>query len=123
MTLPPLGSLPLNPTIPLSPDLKAAYQNLYDTLQSAVNSTMDLATIEALNPMLNQVDQVLTQNDEYTLSQDTNVFTALQKQIQSVNDGLKVLRGQVQAIAAHFALAGTVIAAIDKVLGFFIPGA
>lgn len=116
-------SLPQNPSIPLSPTLKAAYQNLYDTLDSAVNSTMDLATIEALNPMLDQVDQVLTQNDEYTLHQDTNVFASLQKQIKSVNDGLTTLRGQVKAIASHFAMAGDVIAAIDKVLGFFVPGA
>jgi hypothetical protein len=116
-------SLPANPPIPLSPALKAAYEDLYDTLDSAVNSTMDLATIEALNLMLDQVDQVLTQNDEYTLHQDTNVFASLKKQINSVNDGLTTLRGQVKAIASHFAMAADVIAAVDKVLGFFVPGA
>lgn len=105
-------------TIPLTPETRAAYQNLFDKIQAAIDSTMDLAALEALNRWQPEVDRVLTQDDEYRLSQDTNVFTALQKQIKHVNDGISELRGQISSIASHFAMAGDIIAAIDKVLSF-----
>ena len=115
-----VGSNPLPAyTIPLTPDVRAAYQDLYNKIKTAIDSTMDLATIEALNKWWPEVDQVLTQDDEYTMSQDTNVFAALQKQIKCVNDGITELRGQISSIASHFAMAGDVIAAIDKVLSLF----
>jgi len=110
-----MSALPA-PTIPLSPEVRAAYQNLYDKIQAAIDSTMDLATVEALNRWQPEVDQILTQDDEYKLNQDTNIFTALQKQIKYVNDGLTELRGQISSIASHFAMAGDIIAAIEKVL-------
>jgi septal ring factor EnvC (AmiA/AmiB activator) len=103
-------------TIPLTPEVRAAYQNLYDKIQAAIDSTMDLATIEALNRWQPEVDQVLTQDDEYRLSQDTKTFTALQVQIKHVNDGIKELRSQISSIASHLAMAGDIIAAIDKVM-------
>lgn len=116
----PIGSTPVPPcTIPLSPEVRTAYQQLYDKIQAAIESTMDAAALEALNPWQNMIDQVLTQDDEYRLSQDTNIFAALQKQIQCVNDGLTELRGQISSIASHFATAGDVIAAIDKILSLF----
>ncbi len=121
MTTPPVENLPANPTIPLTPELRAAYQALYDKIQAAIDSTMDLATVEALNAWQPEVEQVLTQDDEYKLSQDTAIFEALQKQINYTNAGLKVLRAQISSIASHLALAGDIIGGIDKVLSFF-PG-
>ncbi len=121
MTTPPVENLPASPTIPLAPDLRAAYQALYDKIQAAIDSTMDLATVEALNAWQPEVEQVLTKDEEYRLSADTAIFEALQKQIDYTNDGLKTLRGQIASIAAHFALAGDIIAGIDQVLSFF-PG-
>jgi hypothetical protein len=110
-----MSSLPA-PTIPLSPEVRAAYQNLYDKIQAAIDGTMDLATVEALNRWQREVDQILTQDDEYRLNQDTNIFAALQKQIKYVNDGLTELGSQISSIASHFAMAGDIIAAIEKVL-------
>jgi hypothetical protein len=113
----PIGSTPLPAyTIPLTPAVKAAYQDLYNKIQAALNSTMDLATIQALNEAWPQIDQVLDENDEYTMTQDTNIFASLQKQIKTANDGLTQLRTQIAAIASHFAMAGDILAAIDKVL-------
>jgi septal ring factor EnvC (AmiA/AmiB activator) len=113
----PIGSTPPPAyTIPLTPAAKAAYKDLYDKIQVALNSTMDLATIQALNQAWPQIDQVLDENDEYAMTQDTNVFASLQKQIKTVNDGITQLRSQITAIASHFAMAGEIIAAIDKVL-------
>jgi septal ring factor EnvC (AmiA/AmiB activator) len=113
----PIGGSPLPAyTIPLTPAAKAAYQDLYKKIQAGIDSTMDEATVQALNQAWSQVDQVLTEDQEYTLTQDTNIFASLQKQINTTNDGLTQLRSQIAAIASHFAMAGTIIAAIDKVL-------
>ena len=112
----PTGSTPLPAyTIPLTAAAKAAYKDLYNKIQAGLNSTMDLATVQALNQAWPQVDQVLDENDEYAMTQDTNIFTSLQKQIKSTNDGLTLLRSQISAIASHFSMAADILAAIDKV--------
>lgn len=116
-----INSLPADVVIPLSPQVRAAYQDLYNKIQAAIDSTMDLAALEALNPQLYEVDQVLTKDDEYRLTSDTAVFAALKAQINSVNQGLTRLREEIQSITSHFAMAGTVITAIDKVLSL-VPG-
>jgi hypothetical protein len=122
MATSPLGNLPADPTIPLTPDVRAAYQDLYNKMQAQLDSTMDGAVIEALNTWQPQVDQVLRKDDEYKLSADTNIFTALQQQISSTNQGLKTLQAQISSIASHFSMAGDIIAAINKVLSL-VPGA
>ena len=116
-----INSLPADVVIPLSPQVRAAYQDLYNKIQAAIDSTMDLAALEALNPQLYEVDQVLTKDDEYRLTSDTAVFAALKAQINSVNQGLTRLREEIQSITSHFAMAGTVITAIDNVLSL-VPG-
>jgi hypothetical protein len=122
MATPPVNTPPANPSIPLTPEVRAAYQDLYGKIQSGIDSTMDLATVQALNTCQAEVDQVLTEDDEYRLSSDTAIFSRLQKQIDSTNQGLETLRSQISSIASHFAMAGDIIAAIDKVLTL-IPGA
>ncbi len=119
MTTPPVENLPTNPTIPLTPELKAAYEDLLAKIQTQLDATVDPAVTEALNSCWNQVDQVLAKDGEYRFSADTAIFEALQKQIDDTNDGLKTLRGQIASIAGHFALAGDIIAGIDQVLSFF----
>ncbi len=116
-----MSNLPADPTIPLTPDVRAAYQDLYNKMQAQLDSTMDLAAIEALNTWQPEVDQVLTKDDEYKLRADTAVFNALRKQIDFTNDGLKTLRDQISSIASHFSMAGDILAAIEKVLSL-VPG-
>jgi DNA-binding protein YbaB len=108
-------------SIPLSAAVRAAYQDLYNKIQAEIDNTMDAVALEALNPQLNEVDQVLTKDDEYKLTQDTVVFAALKKQIVSVNQGIKTLRAEIASTASHFATAGAIIGAIDKVLTL-VPG-
>ncbi|MGB6725771.1 MAG: hypothetical protein WBE74_07680 [Terracidiphilus sp.] len=122
MATPPGSKLPASPTIPLTPDVKAAYQDLYNKMQAAIDSTMDAAALEALNAWQPQVDQILKQDDLYKMSLDTNIFAALEQQISDTNKGLKTLQTQISSIASHFAMAGDIIAAINKVLTL-IPGA
>lgn len=120
MTTPPQNP-PGGPSIPLSPEVRAAYQNLYDKMQAALDSTMDLATIEALNAALPGVDEILTKDDMYRMSQDTAIFDALQEQISETNSDLKTLQAQIASIASHFAMAGDILAAISKVLTLVAP--
>lgn len=116
-----VNKLPANVSIPLSPDVRAAYQDLYNKIQTEIDGTMDVIAVEALNPQLNEIDQVLTKDDEYRLSQDTAIFAALKTQIVSVNQGIKTLRAEIAATASHFATAGAILGAIDKVLTL-VPG-
>ncbi|HEV2135574.1 MAG TPA: hypothetical protein VGR47_15170 [Terracidiphilus sp.] len=116
-----VNKLPANVSIPLSPDVRAAYQDLYNKIQTEIDGTMDLVAVEALNPQLNEVGQVLTKDDEYRLTQDTAIFAALKTQVISVNQGIKTLRAEIAATASHFATAGAILGAIDKVLTL-VPG-
>lgn len=122
MATPPPGNLPASPTIPLTADVRAAYQDLYNKMQTALDNTMDAAVIEALNTWQPQVNQILRKDDEYKLSADTNIFAALQQQISDTNKGLKTLQDQISSISSHLAMAGDIIAAINKIFTL-IPGA
>ncbi len=116
MTTPPVNNLPANLAIPLTPDVRAAYQALYNTIQAQLDSTMDEVAIEALNAWQPEVDQVLRKDDLYKLAANTSNLEALQKQIDYTNQGLKTLQGQISSTASHFAMAADIITAIDKVL-------
>jgi hypothetical protein len=116
MATSPAENIPVTPSIPLTPAVRVAYEDLRAKIQTGIDSTMDLAAIQALNPWWAEVDQVLTKDDEFKLSADTAILGALRKQINYTNQGLKTLRDQIASIASHFAMAGDIIAAIDKVL-------
>ena len=118
----PQPGLPPGPVeIPLSTELRKAYEDLYDTIEAAIEGTKDTAVIEALNARQADVDNVLTKDDMYRLQANTALFEALCKQISDTNEGLKELEKQISSIAAGFNDAGQVLAAINKVLTL-IPG-
>jgi septal ring factor EnvC (AmiA/AmiB activator) len=113
---------PAAPTIPLTDETKAAYQELYTKLEAAIVATADDDVLRGLNASQQAVDDTLTQDTAYRLHADTAQFAALLKQINSTNDGLKTLKDQIAALATHLAQGAAVIAAINKVLTL-IPGA
>ena len=113
----PAGS----PTIPLSTEARQAYEDLFDSLEDAIENTIDVTLLEAMNPMQTEVGNVLTKDNMYRLHQNTALLQALQKQIADTNEGLKNLQQQISSIAAGFNVAGQVLAAINKVLSL-IPG-
>jgi len=121
LATPPVNTLPTNLLIPLTPELRAAYKDLYDKMQAQLDNTMDLAVIEALNVSQPQVDEVLRKDDLYKLNANTAAFNALQKQIDFTNQGLKTLQGQISSIASHFTMAAEIMAAITKILTI-VPG-
>lgn len=116
MSTPSQGNLPASPAIPLTDELRAAYQALYDQVETAIEGTADVTALQALNTWQGEIDQVLNQDAEYRLNANTDAFNALAKQINYTNTGLKTLQGQITATASHFATAGNILAAISKVL-------
>ena len=111
------GNLPAAPTIPLNDDLRAAYVDLYNKLETQYQSTADPTVLEAIGPQRDNVENILTKDDMYKFNQDTALFTALQAQITTTTDGLKTLQMQIQATASHFQTAADILGAVDKVLG------
>jgi hypothetical protein len=112
-------ALSTTPTIPLPDNQRQAYEDLYNTLETQYQSTADATVLEAVGPARDNVSDVLTKDDLYKFSQDTNLFAALQAQITSTNSGLQTLKTQIQATASHFSLAGDILSGIAKVLTFF----
>ncbi len=121
MSTPKIPAMPGTVTIPLSSDIRQAYEDLAASIETVIETTKDTAILEALNPMQGQVDAVLTKDDMYKLKANTKLFNALQQQIRDTNQGLQKLQQQIGSIAAGFSEAGQVLAAIDKVLTL-IPG-
>ena len=121
MSSPEPGLAPSPVEIPLSTELRKAYEDLYDTIEAAIEGTKDTALLEALNARQADVDNVLTKDDMYRLEANTALFKALCQQINDTNEGLKELQKQISSIAAGFNDAGQVLAAINKVLTL-IPG-
>jgi hypothetical protein len=115
----PTTNLPASPTIPLPDDLRAAYEDLYTQLETQYQATADPTVLGAIGPARDNVSNILTKDDMYKFSQDTDVFTALQAQITSTNQGLQTLQTQIQSTASHFAMAGNILSAITKVFTFF----
>ena len=116
LTVPP-GS----PTLPLSTEARKAYVDLYNTLETAIQGTTDVALLLALNPVQTQVSNVLTKDNMYKLHANTELFQALLAQIEDTNEDLETLQDQISSIASGFEMAGKVLAAINKVLTL-VPG-
>ncbi len=104
------------PTIPLTRELRDAYQDLYDTNEAAIQASNDLAVLEALAPSQTNIRNVLTKDNIYRVEQTTALLKALIDQINDTNDELASLKLKIAAIATRIATAGTIITAIDKVL-------
>jgi hypothetical protein len=126
-TVPPTPqALPTHPdtlTLPLTDPVLAAYRALYKSLQTAIQSTTDLALLQPLNDAREDVDNVLTKDTLYLLHEDAALFDALTDQIDDTNKNLATLTQQIAAIASHIAIAGDVVAAIGKLLTMVpLPG-
>jgi hypothetical protein len=120
MSNPP--TTPPAPAIPLTPELRAAYQDLYNKYETAIENTTDIGALEALNASQLDVDNVLTKDGEYRLAANTALYAALLQQIDSTNVQLKTLQTQICAIANGVSTFADILGAIDKVLTL-VPGA
>jgi hypothetical protein len=105
-----------SPSIPLTPAVRAAYENLYAQYEDTIENTTDPGVLAALNASQADVDDILTKDDMYRLHANTALFQALLEQIKSTNDDLQKLKDQIAAIASDISTAGQIIDAINKVL-------
>jgi len=112
---------PSAPAIPLTAELRAAYQDLYDRYEAAIENTSDVGALEALNASQLDVGNILTKDGEYRLAANTALYDALLQQINSTNVDLKALKTQILAISDGVSTFGDIVGAIDKVLTL-IPG-
>ena len=110
--------LTASPLIPLSDEARAAYHDLYTKIEAEIENTTDLIALEALNPLLAQIDDVLDKDELYQIGKNTDAFNAALKQLNDTNGNLKTLQTQINATASHFKTAGDILGAITKVLGF-----
>lgn len=104
------------PTIPLTPEARKAYQELFDKNEAAIESTTDVTVLDSLNDTQDAIGAVLSADNEYRLDQNTANFNALLTQINGANDSLKKLQKDVAGIASKISAFGDVAAGIVKVL-------
>ena len=118
----PSAGAPASPTIPLTPVLRAAYEDLYTKYETAIENSTDPGVIAALSASQANVDDTLTLDNMYRLKAITALYNALLQQINSTNDELKALQKQILAISSGVSTFGDILGAINKVLSF-LPGA
>ena len=112
----PPFAVPARPTIPLTDEVRVAYQDLFNKMQDAIQQTTDAAILEALNTWQGEVDDVLTKDNMYRIKASSALFDALLEQINDTNEGLEKLKQQIESITTRFQKVGQVLAAINKVL-------
>ena len=117
-TTPPVlpAALPATPTIPLTPELRAAYQDLNKKYETAIQNTIDVGVLESLNASQLDVNNILTKDDMYRLQANSALYDALLKQINGTNADLKDLKDQIEAISSGISTFSDILAAISKVL-------
>jgi hypothetical protein len=108
------------PTLPLSPDARQAYIDLYDKAELAVQATSDATILGSLNDSKDAIGAVLSADNEARLQQDDASFKALQAQLQTANDSLKKLKSDIAGVATQISIFGQVAAGIDKVISLFL---
>ncbi len=113
---------PPAPMIPLTPELRSAYQDLLDKFQTAIENTAEPGILEALNSSRTDVDDVLTKDAMYKIEANTALYGVLLQQISGTNDELKALKAQILAISSGISTFGDILGAINKVLTL-IPSA
>ncbi len=116
-TPPNLPAIPsAAPAIPLTPELRAAYEDLYDKYEDAIEATRDPGVHGALLSSQANVDDVLDKDNLYRLEANTALYQALLEQIKDTNDELKTLQAQITAISSGVSTFGDILAGISKVL-------
>jgi len=114
-------STPLPPTLPLSADIRAAYQDVYAKNQAAIEGTTDFELLTSLNDSNDAIGSLLSADDAFHIHADSAAFQALLAQIGTTNAGLKVLQAKIGNIAGDIGKFGMVVGAITKVLSM-VPG-
>jgi hypothetical protein len=124
-----MASQPLNPagtpgapSIPLTPEQRAAYRDLYEQLEIAIENSNDPGVHGTLLTAQQNVENVIYNDDQYRFQANTALYDTLAGQISDTNTQLKTLQTQIQAVSAGVSTFASILAAVDKVLTL-VPGA
>jgi hypothetical protein len=112
---------PTIPTIPLSPDVRAAYKALYDKNEAALEEANDFELTTSLNASQLDIGNLLQADDVYRIQADDAQFQVVLTQLTETNKGLKALQTKISGIAGSISTIGAVAGAISKVLKM-VPG-
>jgi hypothetical protein len=113
-----LSTTPI-PAIPLTPDLRASYQEVYAKNQKALEEANDFELVKQLNASQLQIGGLLSADDQYRLHADTALFQSMLTQIKATNDGLKTLQDKIGKIEGGISKFADVLGAVSQVLSFF----
>jgi len=113
--------VPENPEIPLKPEVRTAYEELYSQYETVIENTTDTALLESLNASQLAVANVINADNEAILNQNTDTFAKVLTQIGIANKGLADLKAQIEKIAKDIGMYAGIISGIDKVLSL-VPG-
>lgn len=109
------------PTVPLTPDARQSYEDMYALAEAAVQATSDGTILGSLNDSKDAIGAVISADNEARLKQDDASFQALQAQLKIANDALKKLKSDIAGVAAKIGIFGQVASGIAKVLSL-VPG-
>ena len=109
------------PTIPLTPDVRAAYQAVYNSNETALETTNDFELTKAMNASQKDIGNLLQADDQYKFQADDAQFQAVLTQLNTTNEGLKALQKKISGITGGISTIGAVAGAINDVLKL-VPG-
>ena len=109
------------PTVPLTPDVRKSYEDMYALAEAAVQATSDSTILGSLNDSKDAIGAVLSRDNDARRNQDDASFQALQAQLKIANDSLKKLQSDIAGVATKINIFGQVAGGIAKVLSL-VPG-
>jgi len=108
--------VPASPEIPLTPDVRKAYEELYGQYESAIEATADTQLLEQLNTSQLAVAKVISLDDDAIIAKNTEAFAAVLTQIEVANKGLDALKAEIAKIAGDIQVYAGILSGIEKVL-------
>ena len=99
-----------------NPDNVQVYQALYDALGRAYWDASDMNSKDTIQGVREAVHNIVTNLNEAQLEANTAKFLAIVPTIKNANDALKKIQTDINNITKNINTAGTVLAAISKVL-------
>ena len=115
------ATVPENPEIPLKPEVRQAYKDLYSQYESAIENTTDTTLLEKLNASQLAVAAVINADNEAIRDGNTNTFNQVLTNIGIANKGLADLKAQIESVAKDVGMYAGIVSRITAVLGM-VPG-
>lgn len=104
------------PEIPLTPEVRKAYEDHYTQYEDAIEATNEPDLKASLMASQYAVDKVISEDNTARIEQTTAAFEALATQIKTTNTGLANLAKAIAQINGDISLYADILTGIGKVL-------